>query len=328
MRIGKVSENVLKRSVLKQIQNKRSEVLFGADVGGDCAILTLAEDEDYVMTIDPVSFPGGDIGILTVHNVANDLAAAGAEPVGIMISALLPEKIEEAQIKEMVRQAETACKSLNMQLIGGHTEVTGAVVRPVLTAAGIGKVKKGRQVNAKGARPGQDIIASKWIGLEGTALLAQAGREKLAKRYSAFLIEEAEGFRKYHSVLQEAATAVKSGVSAMHDVTEGGIFGALWEIAESSGVGLEVELKRIPVKQETIEICEFFELNPYELLSGGCLLMVADRGYDLVRELEKQGIAASVIGKITDGNDRVVINEEERRFLEPPKADEIHKVLV
>ena len=113
----------------------------------------------------------------------------------------------------------------------------------------------------------------------------------------------------------------------MHDVTEGGIFGALWELAESSGVGLEIDLKRIPVRQETIEICEFFEINPYELISSGSLLMVTDDGPDLVRKLEQEGISAAVIGKIREGNDRVVINEEERRYLEPPKSDELYKCI-
>ena len=128
-------------------------------------------------------------------------------------------------------------------------------------------------------------------------------------------------------MLQEAAVAVRSGVSAMHDVTEGGIFGALWEMAESSGVGLEIDLKKIPVRQETIEICEFFQINPYELISSGCMLMASSDGNTLLRELQKAGIKASIIGKAVAGNDRVLLNEEERRFLEPPKADQLYKVI-
>ena len=113
----------------------------------------------------------------------------------------------------------------------------------------------------------------------------------------------------------------------MHDVTEGGIFGALWELAESSGVGLEIDLKRIPVKQETIEVCEYFGINPYELISSGCMLMASPDGNTLLRELDKAGIHASLIGKATEGNDRILLNQEERRFLEPPKTDELYKVL-
>lgn len=170
-------------------------------------------------------------------------------------------------------------------------------------------------------------MVSKWIGLEGTAVLARAKEKELAARYPFRFIDEAKDFDRFLSIVPEAATAVKSGVCALHGVTEGGIFGALWEMAEGAGVGLEIDLKKIPVKQETIEICEFFEINPYCLISGGCLLMTADNGYDLVRRLGEGHIAATVIGKTTDGNDRVIRNEEERRFLELPKPDELYKVL-
>ncbi len=140
-------------------------------------------------------------------------------------------------------------------------------------------------------------------------------------------MEKAKALDVYIPVLSEAAVAVKSGVSAMHDVTEGGIFGALWEMAEASGVGLEIDLKKIPIRQETVEVCEFFGVNPYLLISSGCMLMAAKDGNYLARELEKAGIQATIIGKATTGNDRVLLNEDERRFLEPPKTDELYKVI-
>lgn len=121
--------------------------------------------------------------------------------------------------------------------------------------------------------------------------------------------------------------AVRHQVAAMHDVTEGGIFGALWEMAEASGVGLEIDLRKIPIRQETVEICEYFDINPYELISSGCMLMAAADGNTIVRELEKAGIHAVVAGKATDGNDRVLYTARERRFLEPPKSDELYKVV-
>ena len=140
-------------------------------------------------------------------------------------------------------------------------------------------------------------------------------------------METARNFDKYLSVVPEAAVAVKSGVSAMHDVTEGGIFGALWEMAESSGIGLTIDLKKIPVRQETIEVCEFFGINPYELISSGSMLMASQDGNQLVQDLERAGIPAVVVGKATAGNDRVLLNGEEQRFLEPPKTDELYRVV-
>ena len=140
------------------------------------------------------------------------------------------------------------------------------------------------------------------------------------------LVETAKGFDQYMSVIPEAAVAVKHGVSAMHDVTEGGIYGALWELSEASHIGLEIDLKAIPFRQETIEICEYTGLNPYYLISGGSMLMAADNGHDLVRSLEKAGIPAAVIGKATKGPAKRITNGEDEAFLERPKADELYRI--
>ncbi len=326
MKIGKVPENVLKRSIIKQIKTKRDEILVGAGVGEDCAVIELADDEVFVMSTDPITGTVHDIGSLSVHVTANDIASAGAEVIGVMLSVLLPEETTEEDLRAMMAQTEAVCAELNIQTIGGHTEITKAVNQPIITVTGVGKVKKDAVITTSGARPGQDVVITKWIGLEGTSIIAKEKETELQSKFSPALIETAKSFGQYLSVVPEAATAVKSGVSAMHDVTEGGIYGALWEVAEASGVGLEIDLKKIPVKQETIEICEYFGLNPYALISSGAMLMTADNGYDLVRAIEKTGIKATVIGKVTDGNDRVLINEDEKRFLEPPKSDELYKV--
>ena len=327
MKTGKIPESVLKRSVLRQLHNRRDEVLLGAGVGEDCAALTLEADEVFVMSTDPITGTGKEMGSLAVITTANDLASSGAEPVGVMLTILLPEESEEALLKEIMRDAEVTCEKFHMQILGGHTEVSAAVNRPVISVFGVGKVKKDAMIKTGGARPGMDIVVSKWIGIEGTVILAKERERELRGRYATTFIDRSKDLDAYISVLSEAAVAARSGVSAMHNITEGGIFGALWEMAEASGVGLEIDLKKIPVRQETIEICEFFGLNPYELISGGSMLMAAEDGNQLVHELEKAGIPAAVIGKAMAGNDRVLRNEEERRFLEPPKPDELYRVI-
>ena len=327
MKVGKVPENVLKRSVFKQLHTTRKEVLLGAGVGEDCAAMKLAEDEVFVISTDPITGAAKDIGALAVQITVNDLASAGAEPIGIMLTVLLPEYVEEKDLKTVMAQVEEACEKNHIQVMGGHTEDTKVVNQIVISVTGVGKAKEGRVISTAGVKPGMDIIVTKWIGIEGTAILAKEKEAALRERYSQPFIDKAKELDRYISVRSEAATAVKSGVAAMHDVTEGGIFGALWEIAEASGVGLEIDLKKIPLKQETVEICEFFGINPYELISSGSMLMAAKDGNGLVMELEKAGIPAVVIGKATDSNDRVLLNEEERRFLEPPKTDELYKAL-
>lgn len=326
MKVGKVPENVLKRSIFKQIKTKRDEILVGAGVGEDCAVISLAEDEVFVMSTDPITGTSQDIGALSIHVTANDIASAGAEVVGVMLSVLLPEGTEEDELKAMMKQVEETCSKLNIQTIGGHTEVTKAVNQPIITVTGVGKVKRNQMITTGGARVSDDIVITKWIGLEGTSIIAKEKEAELLTRFAPSFIEVAKGFSNYLSIVPEAATAVKSGAHAMHDVTEGGIFGALWELAEASGVGLEIDLKKIPVKQETIEICDYFGLNPYALISSGSMVIATRQGHDLVRELEKQGIHAVCVGKVTDSNDRVLLNEDEKRFLEPPKADELYKI--
>ena len=327
MKIGKVPESVLKRSVIKQIKTRRPEVLKGASVGEDCAAIELKDNEVFVLSTDPITGTANDCGRLAVHITANDLASAGAEPVGIMLTVLLPESTEEADIKALMKEVEEACAELNIQIVGGHTEITNVVNQPVISVTGVGKTNKDAFVATGNAIPGDDVVITKWIGLEGTAIIAKDKEEELKGRFPAPFVDGAKDFLKYISVVPEAAVAVKHGVSAMHDVTEGGIYGALWEIAEASKVGLEIDLKSIPIKQETVEICDYCSINPYGLISSGCMLITTANGHDLVRELNKEGISATVIGKVTAGNDRVIINDDERRFLEPPKTDELYKVV-
>lgn len=329
MRNGKVSESVLMRSVLRRIKTKREEVLCGAGVGTDCAVLSFDKETSVFFSTNPVSAPTDAVCIYGIHRALNNVAAAGAEPVSFMISAMLPTGTEETELQEMMRQTESLCSRFHVQAVGGHTEVTDAVRTPVLTVTGIGRQKKDSMMleETKSIKPGQDVIVSKWIGLEGTVRIAREYREELLTRYPARMIDEAAEFEQFLSVIPEAATACKSGVCGMHDVSQGGICGALWELAQKAGVGLEIDLKKLPLKQETIEICEFYDLNPYELSSTGCLLMTAEDGTGLVTALEKEGIPAVIVGRTTAGNDRVLWNEEERRFLEPPKTDQMYRLV-
>ena len=326
MKIGKISESVLKRSILKQVNVRREEVLLGAGVGEDCAAMQLKPDEVFTFSTDPITGTTKDIGGLAIHITANDLATSGAQPVAVLLSVLLPPSVDEEEIRTVMSQVERACQELNIQVIGGHTEVTAAVNQIVLTVTGIGKVKRDHLIATGGARPGQDLVVTKWVGVEGTSIIAKECEQMLKCRFPEEFVETAKGFDQYLSVVPEAEIAAACGASAMHDVTEGGIFGALWELGEASDLGLEVDLKKLPIRQETVEICNYLDLNPYALISSGSLLIATDHGSQLVSELDKAGISAAVVGHTTDGNCRVVRNEEDTRYLEPPKTDELYKI--
>ena len=213
-----------------------------------------------------------------------------------------------------------------MEILGGHTEVSKIVSQPLICVTGVGKVKKTSLLRTSEMKPDQDLVVTKWIGLEGTAILAKEREEELRKRFPSILVHTARDFSHLLSVIEEARIATEHGVSAMHDITEGGIFGALWEMASGAGVGLEVDLKKIPIRQETVEICEYFGLNPYQLMSSGSILAASDDGYELVRKLEQAGIHAVVVGRTNGENDRILYNGEDVRYLDKPQPDELYRI--
>jgi hydrogenase maturation factor len=174
-------------------------------------------------------------------------------------------------------------------------------------------------------QPGQELVMTKWIALAGTAMLAMDYEEELKSRYPFTLIDRAKEFEKLMAASGDARAITHFGTAPIHALGQGGVFGALWEMAECAGVGLEVDLKKIPVKQETIEICEYFDINPYELYSAGSFLVGTDRAEALIAELKNQGIEACVIGRVTGSRERVIRNGEDCRFLDRPKQEEWYR---
>ena len=326
MKAGKLKESVLKRSVLKQLHRRNESTYTGPIVGGDYGALSVNEDVAVVVSSEPVTLTTEQIGSTAILAACNDVACSGATPMGVSVTMLLPTSYNEEELRDLMKDMDGACESCGVDIISGHTEVTRAVKEPLIVVTAVGTVKKTAMCHSSNVRPGMDIVATKWVGLEGTAILAREKEADLRNRYAQPFIDKAKTFSRMMSIIPEAAVAVSSGASAMHDVSEGGVFGALWELAESAGVGLEIDLKKIPIRQETIEICEYFDVNPYKILSGGCLLIATEDGNGLVMELEKANIPAVIIGKATDSNDRVLLNEEERRFLETTQTDELHNI--
>ena len=323
MRPGKFSESVLKRSVLKQIKTKREEVNRGAEVGEDCAFFSFEKKEGTLITTAPIIADEFQSIAMQLTAIVNNVAAAGGEPVGVVVSSMLPDKILESVVQRLSGELERACHNLNLQISGGNTVISKAVNKPVLNITVIGKKDVVSHRDYHVYEAGQDILLTKYAGLAGTAILSGKEQDKLQERLPAYIVENGILLEKEISVLPESRIAMEVGVKGMHDVSRGGIFSALWELAEKGNVGIEVDLKKIPVRQETIEICEVLGVNPYELYGAGALLIVSDKGNQLLHELEKQQIPASIIGKITKENGKVILNGEEVRFLDRPKSDAI-----
>lgn len=332
MKLGKLSESVLNRSILKPIKTKGDFALCGAAVGNDCALFALSDGASLATAMQegalaveayPCGFPVSNL----IHKAVNNLLVKYAKPLGIELCFLFPEELEEARVKQVSAEVKACCDSLGIDVFGGQSCVSAQVKAPFAVVTAYGEVSAEHMAAAgQELRPGMEIVLSKWIGLEGTALLAGRFKDRLQERFPASLVEEAESFGNYLSLIPEAATAVKSGVCRMHDASKGGILGALWELAQGAGVGLNMDFKKLPIRQETVEVCEELGVNPYKLLSGGCLIMVTDRAAGLVEELSAQGIPAVSIGTITAQNDRVLHNEEELRYLEKAGQDEIYRI--
>ena len=218
------------------------------------------------------------------------------------------------------------CEPLCIQISGGHTQGSAAVLEPVVTVTVIG-LCDGKNLSAKNIHPGQDVILTKWIGISGIRQIIAKNRPEILRFYREDVIEKAQGNAQDMSVGKEAFLAAQAGVTGMHDVSEGGIFAALWDMAEAGKVGLDIDFKKIPVRQEIIEICEIFDVNPYELESCGALLMTADNGHDIIKILSDAGIKASVIGRTTADHNKILRNDDEVRYLDTPNRDEVYRFI-
>nr|MBQ8253176.1 hydrogenase maturation factor [Lachnospiraceae bacterium] len=331
MKPGKISENVLKRSVLKYINQDKKEIARGAAMGNDCALFSLCDCAS--TAVCSLSVKEKEALKHAVFGAVNNLAAGGKKASYLIFNITLPEKAREIRLQEIMEEAARICEEEQIQIIGGHTEISSHVEHAVISVTALGKVQEDKCENAPERVPGSgdligcDVVVSGYIGADGASLLAVQKEEELAERFPLWLVNEAKNFRKELSVVPAAKIAMSQGVQVMHDIREGGIFGALWEMAQRESVGLTVQLKQIPMKQSVVEICNYYDLNPYELLSEGCLLMVAKDGETLADALCENGVEAAVIGTVTGSNDRIIENGEEIRYMDLPKPDQIRKLL-
>ena len=318
MKVGKISNTVLKRTVLKTISDSYNVYVPEKNkVGLDANKICIDEFSPMLMTTD--------CGIEPVYTVANNICARGGKPICIQCSIVLPQNFREIRLREIMEELSKDCRSLGLAIAGGHTQVSDSVLKPIISVAGIGIMEDDKDMmQSNKANINEDIVLTKWIGIGGIRNIIKHSKENILSRYSIDFIDKAIGNKEDMSVLPEAEIAKKAGVHYMHDVSQGGIFAALWDMAEASGVGIDIDLRKIPVKQEIIEICEMYDINPYQLQSAGCLLMTFTDGYGIVDILAKQGIKASVIGKTISGNDKIIHNLDEVRYLDLPKQDSLY----
>lgn len=328
MRTGKLAEPVWKRSVYRQLNMEIAGT--SGHYGADCVSLKHKEkDHAEYVTASAGPVPGYENDpVMQVTEAVNRLAICNVAPVSMQIQVLLPETMEEPQFQQYMKAFAAAAKRYQMEVQDVCATVSGAVLSPqffvICTGVRNAAEQKGFQ---EILHPGQELVMTKWIALAGTAALASRYQKELYGRYPFTLIDRAKEFEKLICMAEEARAISHFGSCAVHHLGEGGIFTALWEMAERAGVGLEVDVKKIPVKQETVEITEYFDINPYYLYSAGALLIGTEHAEALVAELAAKGIPAAVIGRVTDGKERVILNGEDRRYLDRPQQEEWYRKL-
>ncbi len=326
MKIGKLPDSVLKKLIIEPIVEnnfKREEVILNPSVGEDCSVVDLG-DEFCVLSTDPITGAAENIGKIAVNINCNDIASSGAYPVGIMLTALFPPSITEKEISTMIEDIYTEAKKVGISILGGHTEITDAVVRPIVSCTVVGKTKNRKFISSGGAKEGQDVVMTKWAGLEGSSIIASDFYEKLLGKVDESVIEKCKSFSEMLSVVKESEIATEFGATCLHDITEGGVFGACWEIAECSGKGIVVYSEKIPVLEETKILCNAVGIDCFRLISSGSLIITCENGNGLVEILKENGINSAVIGKIVEKGYFV------ERFgnlekLDEPDVDELYR---
>ena len=285
--------------MLGRLGARRPETLVHAALGVDAAAIAIDADWACVLTTDPITTASSGAGRLAVHVVCNDLEAMGAEPLGVLATLLFPADTVPAAIGELTAQIDATARELNVEVLGGHTEIAPGIVAPLVVMSGVGRARRDRLVTAAGAHPGDALVLTRAAGLEGSHILASDLADQLRSVPTA-LLDEARGYAAELSVVPAARLAADLGATAMHDPTEGGIIGALWEMAEASDCGFRVEVARIPVREATRAICAALQVDPLRLIASGALLIACPDAGPLLDALHQAGIPATAIGRLTE----------------------------
>lgn len=321
MKVGKLNWDDLKEIIDGSRKVRRDDVRIRSGVGEDCSVVEFGSHE-CILSTDPITGADANSGKLAVHINCNDIASCGVEPIGILVTILAPENTSLDEIKEVMKEIGEETQKLNVEILGGHTEITRAVNKMVISCTVIGKAPKGKAVATSGAKEGDDIIVTKQLCLEGTSIIVNDYKNKIKDILTEEEIEEAQNYTNYLSVVNEGIISGNFGVNSMHDITEGGVLGALWEVAEASNMGFKVYKEKMPISSITQRICRKCSIDPLRFISSGSMLITTKNGNELIEILKKEGIKATIIGKIIKGKG-ILVDKNIEKEVEPPERDEL-----
>ncbi|MPW24924.1 AIR synthase [Alkalibaculum sp. M08DMB] len=326
MEIGKLSNDQLSELIFSKINHRDKRVLVGSGIGEDCSIIDFDKNL-CVISSDPITATSNNIGKLGVYVSCNDIASKGVRPFAIMVTVLAPPSIEVDEIKTVMDDIIKVCNELKIELVGGHTEVTDAVNRMVLSITAIGSGSKENLIDEQKIENGDLLLMTKYAGCEGTSILYSDFRYKFEDTLTEQDKKELNFLGSSLSVIEEGLIAAEIGAKYMHDATEGGILGAAWEMAEKSKIGVEINIEDIPILSVTRKITDLLSLDPLKLISSGVMLIVVakNKKNHMIKTLESNGINTQVIGTFKEGNSRVLYKNGTVEKLLPPETDEIYR---
>lgn len=324
MKEGKLDFDDLRSIIFNNKTIKRNEVKVRNDVGEDCSVIDFGDCEG-IFSTDPITGANENVGKLAVHINCNDIASSGGEPIGILVTILAPTSSSIDEINTVMHEIDEEAAKIGVEIIGGHTEVTSAVNKMVISVTVIGKNKKGKSIKTAGAKVGDDIIVTKSIALEGTYILINDHEERVKKVLSQDEIELGKSLMDKISVLEEGKIGGEFGVNSMHDITEGGLLGGLFEVAMASDKGFKIYKDRIPMLDITKKVCREFQIDPLRLISSGSMLITTENGEELLKKLNERGIEASIIGTIYESRG-ILVDDNKEINVEPPKRDELFNI--
>lgn len=306
--IGKLPLNLMLKYVYPRIGHADPSVIVGPSVGEDAAIIDLGDDRVLVVHNDAITGAVKSLGWLAVHIVSNDIAVRGARPRWFLMSLFLPKDDFELAVDEIMSQVDRAAKELGVMVIGGHTEVTSGIDRPIIGTTAMGLARRDEYVTTSGARVGDHIIVTKGVGIEGTAIICTDFADHLKKRgVDESIISSGAKFLNMVSVVKEAIVLAENKLAtAMHDPTEAGLLGGLAELAYASKKTIEAREDSIPMFRETAIVTSALNVDPLRLISSGALVAAIppDKVSRALKVLSDEGVEARVIGRVKefDGN--------------------------
>jgi len=326
MKLGKISESIYNRSVQKLLPKKGSDVVVRSSSLDSALVDTSKAELMYASSAQFVGAPECAIKY-AMAEAFNKLWADGAKPAFLSLAITLPEKMREINLKNMMNLAKKECEEVNADIMDTQVQVSAAVTEAVVTVNAFGYREE--PVEKLENYADLEIVMVGFAGAVGSSIIAKEKEEELRKRFPTAFVESAISLEDYRYIDSEAAVAVGSDIKTVYNAGQGGVLAALWEFAEQLGVGLEIELRKILFRQETIEISELYGINPYELYSPGVLLFAGNdnQAVTLCSQLNELGISAKIIGQTTAGNDRILKFDDETRFLEPAKSDSLFEIM-